>query len=115
MENICSGEPAMLIAGPVVCRESTGARAKSNMFLFGSTMSCFQGEHWRVEGVTLILWRIAQHISKRAELFFDVNHSKTVEETVKGPLVFIYGHCCPLVCTLIDYLWGLSVINLGGY
>lgn len=47
--------------------------------------------------------------------FFDVNLSKTVEETVKAPLVFIYGHCCPLVCTLIDYLWGLSVINLGGY
>lgn len=36
------------------------------------------------------------------------------EETVKGPLVFMDGHCCPLVCTLIDYLWGLSVINLGG-
>lgn len=45
MKNICSGELAMLIAGPVVYGERAGAHAKSNMFLFGSTMSCFQGEN----------------------------------------------------------------------
>lgn len=63
----------MLIAGPVVCRESAGARAKSNMFLFSSTMSCFQGEHWSVEGVVSELSHGAVHVNtfpKRAELFF---------------------------------------------
>lgn len=69
----------MLIAGPVVCRESSGARAKSNMFLFSSTMSCFQGEHWSVEGVISMLSRGAVHINtfqKCQNFFFDVNHSQ---------------------------------------
>lgn len=45
----------------------------------------------------------------------DVQATRWHGETLKGPLVFIDSHCCPLVCTLIDYLWGLRVINLGGY
>ncbi len=33
VENICSGESAMLIAGPAVCRERAASHAKRNMFL----------------------------------------------------------------------------------
>lgn len=62
----------MLIAGPVVCRESAGACAKSNMFLFSSTMSCFQGEHWRVEGVISLLSCGVVHINtfQKGQNFF---------------------------------------------
>lgn len=34
VENMCSVESAMLIAGPVVCRERAASHAKCNMFLF---------------------------------------------------------------------------------
>lgn len=118
VENICSGVPAMLIAGPVVCRESAGARAKSNMFLFSSTVSRFQGEHWSVKGVISLLSHESVHINwfqTGMNFLFclmwtiprDVSATLWHEETVKGSLVFIDGHCCSLVCTLIDYLWRL--------
>lgn len=66
----------MLIAGPVVCRESAGAHAKSNMFLFSSTMSCFQGGHLSGDGVILLLSCGAGHINtfKRRMFCLNVNH-----------------------------------------
>lgn len=42
VENICSGEPAMLIAGPVVRRQRTASCQKQHVSVL--TMSCFQRE-----------------------------------------------------------------------
>lgn len=45
VENICSGEPAMLIAGPVVCRErALSSLSCQKQHVSVLTMSCFQRE-----------------------------------------------------------------------